>query len=286
MGRRVLRNADWLRQDRAVCGVTRVRAELRREAYCSHSHDSYTVSVTDWGVQEFSYRGSVHRSVPGQISILHPGEAHDGRPGDGEGFGYFSLHIDPAAVHDAIGAVVGRAQSLPFVSEPVAQADGFAYEMRRWFEHDLEPLLADSILVAVARLLLASAGGHQPAARLVDIRATDVAAEYMRSNAVRNVHSSELERITGLSRFDLAVQFRRRYGTSPHRYLLMRRLDAARACFAAGETLADAATASGFADQSHMTRVFKATYGFTPKTWLKLGTAANGMETFCARVGP
>jgi len=38
------------------------------------------------------------------------------------------------------------------------------------------------------------------------------------------VHSSELEPITGLTRYELARQFRTVLGTSPHRYLLMRRL--------------------------------------------------------------
>ena len=42
------------------------------------------------------------------------------------------------------------------------------------------------------------------------------------------VHSAELESITGLTRFDLSRQFRAVLGTSPHRYLLMRRLEFAR----------------------------------------------------------
>src|SRR5438132_330458 len=97
---RPLAPVDWVSQDPAISGVARVRAELRRQAHGRHSHDTYTVSLTDWGVQEFAYRGAVLRAVSGQISILHPGEAHDGRPGSGEGFGYRSLHIDPSVIQD------------------------------------------------------------------------------------------------------------------------------------------------------------------------------------------
>jgi AraC-like DNA-binding protein len=34
-----------------------------------------------------------------------------------------------------------------------------------------------------------------------------------------------------------------------------------------GTSLADTAAASGFADQSHMTRIFTRHFGFTPGAW-------------------
>jgi AraC-like DNA-binding protein len=50
----------------------------------------------------------------------------------------------------------------------------------------------------------------------------------------------------------------------------MRRLERARQLIAAGGPLADAAAASGFADQSHLTRQFKQAYGVAPGTWRAL----------------
>jgi AraC-like DNA-binding protein len=55
--------------------------------------------------------------------------------------------------------------------------------------------------------------------------------------------------------------------TSPYRYLLMRRLDRARHLMRSGVSLAEAAAASGFADQSHMSRQFKKAYGVSPGRW-------------------
>ena len=78
------------------------------------------------------------------------------------------------------------------------------------------------------------------------------------------VHSSELEAVTGLTRYELARQFRWRYGTSPYRYLLMRRLDVARAQLSRHRSLVDVALEAGFADQAHFTRRFKAAFGLTP----------------------
>ena len=53
-------------------------------------------------------------------------------------------------------------------------------------------------------------------------------------------------------------------GTSPYRYLLMRRLDFAREQLHQGRSLTDVAVESGFADQAHFTRAFRSTFGLTP----------------------
>lgn len=50
----------------------------------------------------------------------------------------------------------------------------------------------------------------------------------------------------------------------------MRRLDAVRRMLLTGTSLAHAATAAGFADQSHMTRHFSRAFGLTPGRWLQV----------------
>ena len=80
----------------------------------------------------------------------------------------------------------------------------------------------------------------------------------------------ELEALTGLSRYELARQFRALYGTSPYRYSVMRRLDAARSQLRTGTPLAEAALATGFADQAHLTRAFRSAYGVTPGRYTRL----------------
>jgi AraC-like DNA-binding protein len=73
-----------------------------------------------------------------------------------------------------------------------------------------------------------------------------------------------LARASGLSRFQVLRGFVRATGLTPHAYLVQRRIDLARRLIARRSTLAEASAAAGFADQSHMTRIFVRKYGITP----------------------
>jgi AraC-like DNA-binding protein len=97
--------------------------------------------------------------------------------------------------------------------------------------------------------------------------------DFLAAHMVENISSAHLEDISGLDRFALARHFRALFGTTPHRFLVMRRLAAARERIAAGMNLAEIAADTGFADQAHLTRHFKKTFGMTPGRWAELARA-------------
>jgi AraC-like DNA-binding protein len=78
---------------------------------------------------------------------------------------------------------------------------------------------------------------------------------------------ADLAAMTALSRYQVLRCFQRAYGLPPHAWLMGERAERARQLIRSGSTLASAASASGFADQSHMTRVFVRQFGFTPGRW-------------------
>ena len=93
----------------------------------------------------------------------------------------------------------------------------------------LEPLECDQSVLAIAEALLAL----DPSARGRSLSTTCAIAvertrQFLEENVERVVASEELEALTGLDRYALARHFRARLGTSPYRYLTMRRLDRAR----------------------------------------------------------
>jgi AraC-like DNA-binding protein len=260
-----------------VGGVELFRAWFDGPAYAKHRHDTYAIGLTDRGVQVFDYRGAGRVSTPGQVVVLHPDEVHDGNAGTAAGFGYRIVYVEPARMAEALRAVRGRPGPLPFVREPVSRNGRLARAVERAFLSPLEPLAVADLVVDLADGLLVAAGADGAAAsRRVDAAAVDRARRFLDAARTRVVRSSELEAITGLTRYELARQFRMLLATSPYRYLLMRRLDLARGLLSGERPLADVAAEAGFADQAHFTRVFKAALGLTPARYRALATTPSG----------
>jgi AraC-like DNA-binding protein len=205
------------------------------------------------------------------VLVLHPDEAHDGRAGGDDGFGYRIVYVEPARIAAAVHAIRGRPASLPFAQEPVSRNPTLARAITAAFQAPAEPLALDALVLRLAEGLVEGAadGGPVPAPR-VDLGALDRARAFLDDRRAI-VRSTELEAVTGLSRYELARQFRVRYGTSPYRYSLMRRLDVARSGLREGTPLAEVALAAGFADQAHFTRRFRSAYGVTPGRYARLG---------------
>jgi AraC-like DNA-binding protein len=269
---------DWLRQTEPVGGLELLQARLQRLAYRRHRHDTYAISLTAAGVQAFAYRGAHHVSTPGHVVVLHPDEPHDGYAGTEAGFAYLQLYVEPAVVVAAVRALGGRAGTLPFVPEPVTTNTILAAAVRAAFRHDRESLAVDDLIVRVAAgLLHADPNGRLAAASFhVDSAAVERVRQLLDTETTRVVNSRELEAVSGLTRYELARQFRAVIGTSPYRYSVMRRLRAARALIARRRPLVDIALATGFADQAHFTRRFTAAFGLTPGQYASL--TANGMR--------
>ena len=263
------RGRDWIRCGKAAGGIQLLSAWFAGAAFARHRHDTYAIGLTDSGVQSFGYRGSLHRSTPGEVVVLHPDEPHDGNAGTEEGFGYRIIYVDPARIAEACEAIAGRPCALPFVRRPVLRSARLARTIEAAFACDPEPLAVDAVVLQLAEGLMEEADTAATPPR-PDVAAVDRARAFLDAANNRVVHSSELEAATGLSRFELARQFRSRLGTSPYRYSLMRRLEFARDGLAGNQSTANLALAAGFADQAHFTRLFKSTFGLTPARYAAL----------------
>lgn len=89
--------------------------------------------------------------------------------------------------------------------------------------------------------------------------------DYVEAHLGENVSLDDLAAAVALSRFHFARMFRQSVGTSPHEFVLEQRLARARAMLSrTNAPLPDVAASCGFADQSHMNRVFRKRVGQTP----------------------
>jgi AraC family transcriptional regulator len=78
----------------------------------------------------------------------------------------------------------------------------------------------------------------------------------------------ELAKECRLSISHFARAFRQSTGETPHRWLLKRRIEAAKELLLSSElAIAEIALDCGFSDQSHLTRVFSVMVGASPGVW-------------------
>jgi AraC-like DNA-binding protein len=230
-----------------------------------HRHDTYAIGLTLSGVQTFHFRGEHWHCLPGQCHILHPDEPHDGGTETGRGFGYRIIYLDPSLVQAAHGG-----PALPFVAHPVVDRVRLPPSAiaEIWdFDDVVDDVGRIELVLAVLDLLGRAAPGIASKSARLELGGLSRVRELLAASPAHERSMTELERIADLDRWTLARQFRLAFGTSPSRFRTLRRLDLARRAIRNGSSLADAAIAAGFADQSHMSRQFKRAYGLTPAKW-------------------
>lgn len=254
---------NWVFQ--APGKIARIEACFKGAAFAPHRHDTYAIAITMAGVQSFDYRGTTRHSQAGELVVLHPDELHDGRAGDERPFRYRALYVAPALLQEIIGGV-----PLPYVDGGVSTDPRLRYPVWALLEDLAHPLgeLEQQDLIYELAVALQAVAGKVCSQGAVNRQAARLARDYIEADIGRNFSLDELELATGCNRWQLCRDFRKFFGTSPHRYLLARRLDLGRRLMSAGRTAAEAAQACGFADQSHFGRTFKKTFGLTPNRWL------------------
>lgn len=258
--------SDWVERNLQPGRIERIEAWFGGHGYDPHRHDTYSIGRTLSGVQSFHYRGALCHGMPGNTLILHPDELHDGMAGTEAGFRYRMAYVDPALIQQALGG-----EPLPYITGGLSSdprlfraTESFVQAM----DHSLDPLEEQDAIFDLAMALRAVAG--KPRGRkCLDYRAAERAREFILEHLHQGVTLEMLEQASGRERWSLSRDFRALYGTSPYRFVTLRRLDQFRALIVDGFTLVDAALAAGFHDQSHMTRHFTRCYGVPPSRWLE-----------------
>jgi AraC-like DNA-binding protein len=267
---------DWVRYWRArSLPMEAMHARFTTHVYHRHSHESYSLGITEEGAQEFRCRHGRHVSGPGMVMLFNPDDPHDGHAADPGGFTYRMVHVWPDLMASLVGEVTGRADGLPLFPVPVAQDAALARALLR-LATTLEPddearseLARYERLVDVTRHVARHASLARPAPRLPPADVADRVRDLIHDAGVTSpgraqLTMDDLAEAAGCSRYVAYRAFRGAFGMAPSDYQRQLRIRAARRSLAAGTAPAIAAAEAGFADQAHLTRWFRRYYGVTP----------------------
>lgn len=252
-------------------GVEAVEADTTL-VFGRHTHEQFGVGLIVRGAQKSaSGRGPVEAGA-GDIITVNPGEVHDGAPiGDG-GRSWRMLYLDPAIVADlATDITEGRRAEACEFTQPKVSNRRMAGQFSRLFRamtssaSDQHGLQTDETLLLLLGSLLQPESSEP---RSVPIGIASARA-LIDDDPLSTLTLATLADEAGLSRYQFLRSFARATGLTPHAYVLQRRIHRARQLIGHGTPLAEAAAQSGFADQSHMTRLFARSFGVTPGVYAK-----------------
>lgn len=256
--------------------------------YRRHSHAVFGIGLMERGAQKSaSGRGQVE-AYAGDVIMCNPGEVHDGQPLGSPSRRWRMLYLEPGAMAAAMGVpAAGLELTRPVAQDPRLRLalEQLLQKLQAWSgggrsrAHDA--LACEASLAWVCELLTGrhTLGAERPAKAVTAIAPhIQQVRERLAADLLAPPTLGEMALAAGLSKFQLLRHFEKAFGLTPHAWLLQQRAERARGLIRGGAGLAQAAAACGFADQSHMTRLFARQFGFTPGAWQQAAArnTANG----------
>jgi len=262
-----------------------LRARYTRQRFAPHAHDEYVFGMVEAGAARTIFRGREDVHAVGSVITFAPGEVHTGAPATDQGWSYRMLYPSESLVrfvaHEATGRDFSPAFDASYLADPAlaervrithAVLEGSADGMRK------ECALVETIGEIIVRHAATPNvdGKALPTAR--STAALRRVRELLEAEYARTVTISELAREAGLSTFHLIRVFRASFGLPPYKYLELVRIQHARRLIRHGFPLTHVVHATGFSDQSHLTRYFKRIVGVTPGIYARAGCDLRGAE--------
>jgi AraC family transcriptional regulator len=183
----------------------------------------------------------------------------------------------PRAMLDAFTDDIGAAR-VRTLEGTHGRVDAVLHQMTQMILPSVEsPLASSELFLDYFRLLFCTHVTHTYAPSFRPLREhrgglapwqQRRAAELLAGHLDGSLRLATLAGECGLSVSHFARSFRQSFGTSAHRYLILRRVERAKELLAHSKSaLADVALQAGFADQAAFSRAFKEVVGSSPGRW-------------------
>ncbi len=257
----------FLRDPRLPHVEVRDATDARAAGYGLHSHDTVSVGLVTGGRSTYLHERGADEVDAGCVVLMNPGAMHACNPHAGSAWSYRMVYLDAdwwRRLQCELDA--DRAGALrEFDATSLRDAALGARVTRvceRLADARADVLAREEAVVDLAAALHARAGdprravGGSPGLARV--------AALLTERCDQSFSLAQLCAVAGLTEAHLVRSFKRRYGMTPHAFLIDRRLQRSRQELRRGRAIADVAAEFGFADQAHLQRTFRRVWATTP----------------------
>ncbi|MEW6634551.1 MAG: AraC family transcriptional regulator [Pseudomonadota bacterium] len=263
------REAAKLTRHQGLGGLEMLAARYRDHAYALHTHPTWVFGVVVAGVEKLRIGRRRHLAPAGSIIIVNPEEPHDGEKGIPAGWAYRTCYPDAALMGEIAEDL--ELPGLPMFGDAIVEAPELARAFVMAHRLGGQPLEQEGAVLTVLGELVKRFGERKRRDHLSSggetARRFRLYGDIIEADLSAGFDLARLAAAGGVTRFQVIRDFNRAAGMTPGQYLRDRRIRAASALMKAGMPLAGIAAETGFADQSHLTRVFKAVKGMSPGAW-------------------
>ncbi len=245
-----------------------------------HYHLDYHIGLVVDGIQHQRFQGQSVLLGPGRISVMPPGEIHDGSGYEHGEYCMRTFRIAPALLSEYFAEFAGKEDDAFFAGAMVENPEIAANLVRlydgmqsydgikntvgltalpieeTWIKL-FEPLFTELKVVIPEAI----SGG-------LSLQQLHRVQDYCYENLANKISLEQLAALCDLSRYQFLRRFERSMGLTPHNWLTQLRLE--RACLLLrqpNQNLAQIAVDVGFYDQSHFVRAFRKWYGIAPSQY-------------------
>lgn len=238
------------------------------QKFPSHTHNYYVIGLIERGQRQLTYRTSRYMLFPQNLLLINPGDSHCCISANTDPLYYRAIHI-PIPTMQALLNIVTTDDQMPLFSTPIVNepdlSDIFVKLHVLIMNHNSDSKDKKSNLISFVNLLFK----HFTQSKKPPIACTpkvSQAQKYLDENYKKNITIKDLYTQINIKPTTLFICFMKDLGISPRRYLITKRVNAAKELLPTMDVNL-AAIEAGFFDHSHFTRAFKALTGFTPKQY-------------------
>ena len=255
-------------------GLVLGAARFSTFSFDRHFHLDYHIGLVTEGVQRIGFQGKSTLAGPGSISLMPPGQIHNGVSEGARGYTLRTFRLS----HDLLSQMAEEVSGVhrgPELTCAFLEDAQLAAQLVRLFDvmqasGESASLPVQSEWLRVLDILLTRSRAITPqnlGGALSPVHWQRV-RDYCFAHLGEKITLDALAALCDLGRFQFLRQFKQTVGMTPHAWLLRLRLEHACALLARGsQTIAEVAQGVGFYDQSHFNRAFRQAFGVAPSSY-------------------